>query len=51
MSDPCLRGAIVVNGSEGGFLIETTSNIPVGKELNVTRQNREEEFEVPPGWT
>jgi len=33
---PCLRGGIVVNASEGGFLIETTRDIPVGTELNVT---------------
>ena len=32
----CLRGGIVVNASEGGFLIETTRDIPVGTELNVT---------------
>ena len=32
----CLRGAIVVNASEGGFLIETVSDIPVGRELNIT---------------
>jgi len=31
-----LRGGIVVNASAGGFLIETTRNIPVGTELNVT---------------
>jgi len=33
---PCLRGGIVVNASEGGFLIETTRDIPVGTELNIT---------------
>ncbi len=32
----CLRGGIVVDASEGGFLIETTRDIPVGTELNVT---------------
>lgn len=32
----CLRGGIVVNASEGGFLIETVRDIPVGTELNVT---------------
>ncbi len=32
----CLRGGIVVNASEGGFLIETTRDIPVGTELDVT---------------
>jgi hypothetical protein len=36
MGGSCLRGAIVVNASEGGFLIETVSDIPVGKELNIT---------------
>ena len=33
--DPCLRGAIVVNAGEGGFLIETVRNIPVGTELSM----------------
>ncbi len=32
----CLRGGIVVNASEGGFLIETTRDMPVGTELNIT---------------
>jgi hypothetical protein len=32
----CPRGGIVVNASEGGFLIETVRDIPVGTELNVT---------------
>ena len=36
MDGCCLRGAIVVNASEGGFLIETVRDIPVGKELNIT---------------
>jgi hypothetical protein len=36
MGDSCLRGAIVVNAGEGGFLIESTRDIPVGTELNVT---------------
>ncbi len=31
-----LRGGIVVNASEGGFLVEATRDIPVGTELNVT---------------
>ncbi len=31
----CLRGGIVVNASEGGFLIETTKDIPIGTELNI----------------
>jgi hypothetical protein len=34
--DSCLRGGIVVNAGEGGFLIESTRDIPVGTELNVT---------------
>ena len=33
---PSLRGGVVVNASEGGFLIETTRDIPVGTELNVS---------------
>ena len=33
--DPCLRGAIVVNAGEGGFLIETIRDIPVGTELSI----------------
>ena len=36
MGDSRLRGAIVVNASEGGFLIETISDIPVGTELNIS---------------
>jgi hypothetical protein len=34
--DSCLRGAMVVNAGEGGFLMESTRDIPVGTELNVT---------------
>jgi len=34
--DSCLRGAIVVNASNGGFLIESTRDLPVGTELNIT---------------
>ena len=34
-NDSCLRGAIVVNASEGGFLLESTRDIPVGTELNI----------------
>jgi len=34
--DSRLRGAIVVNASEGGFLIETVSDIPLGTELSIT---------------
>ena len=36
MDGPCLRGGIVINASEGGFLIETTRDISVGTELNVS---------------
>ena len=36
MDGCCLRGAIVVNASEGGFLIESPRDIPVGTELKVT---------------
>ena len=36
MDDSCLRGAIVVNASEGGFLIESPRDIPVGTELSIT---------------
>jgi len=36
MNDSCLRGAIVVNASDGGFLIETVRDIPVDTELNIT---------------
>ncbi len=32
----CLRRATLVNASEGGFLIETVSDIPVGTELSIT---------------
>ena len=35
MDGSCLRGAIVVN-SEGGFLIESPRDIPVGTELSIT---------------
>jgi c-di-GMP-binding flagellar brake protein YcgR len=34
--DSGLRGAMVVNASEGGFLIESTRDIPVGTKLNIT---------------
>jgi hypothetical protein len=34
--DPCFRGAIVRNASEGGFLIESTRDLPVGMELSIT---------------
>ena len=36
MDGSCLRGAIVVNASEGGFLIESPRDIPVGTELSMT---------------
>jgi hypothetical protein len=36
MDGSCLRGATLVNASEGGFLIETVGDIPVGTELNIT---------------
>ena len=35
MGESCLRGAIVVNAGEGGLLIETIRDIPVGMELNI----------------
>ena len=34
--DSCLRGGIVINAGEGGFLIESTRDIPVGTELRIT---------------
>jgi hypothetical protein len=33
--DACLRGGIVVNASEGGFLIESLRDLPVGTELEI----------------
>ena len=36
MGDPCLRGAMIVNASEGGFLIESPRDISVGTELSIT---------------
>jgi hypothetical protein len=33
---PCLRGATLVSASDGGFLIETVRNIPVGTELSIS---------------
>ena len=36
MGDPCLRGAIVVNASDRGFLIEALKDISVGTELSIT---------------
>ena len=35
MEGLCLRGGIVANASEGGFLIEAVRDIPVGTELNI----------------
>jgi hypothetical protein len=35
MEESCLRGGIVANASEGGFLIEAVREIPVGTELNI----------------
>ena len=35
-NDSCLRGAILVNASKGGFLIEMIRDIPVGTELSIT---------------
>jgi hypothetical protein len=32
----CLRGGIVVNANEGGFLIEPPRDIPIGTELSIT---------------
>jgi hypothetical protein len=34
--ESCLRGAMVVNAGEGGFLIESPRDIPVGTELSMT---------------
>lgn len=36
MEDSSLRGAMVVNASEGGFLIESPRDLPVGTELSMT---------------
>ena len=36
MNDSCMRGAIVVNASDGGFLIEAPKDISVGTELSIT---------------
>ena len=36
MDGSCLRGGVLVNASEGGFLIEAVRDIPVAMELNVT---------------
>ena len=34
--DSCLHGGIVVNASEGGLLIESLGDIPVGKGINIS---------------
>ncbi len=36
MGDSCLRGGILIDVSEGGLLMETVRDIPVGTELNVS---------------
>ena len=36
MNGSCLRGATLVNASDGGFLIETVRDIPVGTELSIS---------------
>jgi hypothetical protein len=36
MGDSCLRGAIIANASEGGFLIESPREMSVGTELTIT---------------
>ena len=35
LDDPHGRGGIVVNGSEGGFLIESIKDMPIGASLNI----------------
>ena len=36
MDDPWLHGENIVDASEGGFLIESPRDIPVGTELSIT---------------
>jgi len=36
MGESCLRGAMVVNASEGGFLVESPRDMSVGTELSIT---------------
>ena len=36
MNTSFLRGAMVLNVSKGGFLMESPSDIPVGTELSIT---------------
>jgi hypothetical protein len=40
--DSCLHGGIVVNASEGGFLVESLRDIPVGKGINISVLFRKE---------
>jgi hypothetical protein len=35
MDGLCLRGGVLANASEGGFLIEAVGDVPVGTELNI----------------
>jgi len=46
----CLHGGMVINAGEGGFLIESTRDIPVGTELSITvlfaKGNRLDDFKV-----
>jgi hypothetical protein len=35
MDGSCLRGGVLANVSEGGFLIEAVRDVPVGTELNI----------------
>jgi hypothetical protein len=35
VDDPHGRGGMVVNGSEGGFLIESVKDMPIGARLNI----------------
>jgi len=48
--ESCLHGGMVINASEGGFLIESTRDIPMGKELSITvlfaKENRLDDFKV-----
>ena len=48
--ESCLYGGMVINAGEGGFLIESTRDIPVGTELTITvlfaKGNRLDDFQV-----
>jgi hypothetical protein len=48
--ESCLHGGMIINASEGGFLIESTRDIPVGTELNINvlylNGNRLDDFKV-----